>query len=391
MSRSGRPAPDLYQETPLAGISSDPEVYAALQGGVASTIRRNSENEQIVSVAVPVQRFKAVFGALVLSTEGGDIDRVVRAERSAIIVVFLIALLVSAGLSALLAGTIATPLRKLADAAAKSGASGKRAIDPERVGFPDYGDRADEIGYLSSALREMTGALYSRLAAIERFAADVAHEIKNPLTSLRSAVETFRLARTDAQRERLLAVIEHDVRRLDRLVTDISNASRVDAELSREEMRPVDIPALLDAVVSVTRDGAEAKEVRLTQSAQPQLSVQGLEGRLGQVLRNLVDNAISFSPAGGAVRIVAQRAPGGGVEIAVEDDGPGVPPDKLDAVFERFWSERPDADGFGDHSGLGLSISRQIVEAHGGRIAAGNRADPVTGETLGARFTVFLP
>jgi two-component system sensor histidine kinase ChvG len=385
------PLPDLYKETPLAGISSDPEVYAALQGGVASTIRRNSENEQIVSVAVPVQRFKAVFGALVLSTEGGDIDRVVRDERSAIIVVFLIALLVSAGLSVLLAGTIATPLRKLADAAAKSGASGKRAIDPERVGFPDYGDRADEIGYLSSALREMTGALYSRLAAIERFAADVAHEIKNPLTSLRSAVETFRLARTDAQRERLLAVIEHDVRRLDRLVTDISNASRVDAELSREEMRPVDIPALLDAVVSVTRDGAEAKEVRLTQSAQPQLSVQGLEGRLGQVLRNLVDNAISFSPAGGAVRIVAQRAPGGGVEIAVEDDGPGVPPDKLDAVFERFWSERPDADGFGDHSGLGLSISRQIVEAHGGRIAAGNRADPLTGETLGARFTVFLP
>jgi two-component system sensor histidine kinase ChvG len=385
------PQPELYREIPLAGVSEEGEVYAALEGQAASAIRVNSEGELIVSVAVPVQRFKAVYGALVLSTEGGDIDAIVRAERAAIIRVFLVALMVSVGLSLVLAGAIATPLRRLADAAARSGATENRAVDPEQAPFPDYGDRVDEIGYLSRALRSMTRGLYTRMAATERFAADVAHEIKNPLTSLRSAVETIGLARTEAQRERLLEVIAHDVRRLDRLVTDISNASRLDAELSREAMEPVDLATLLDAVADVTAERAETRGVRLKVSAPPGLTAMGLEGRLGQVFRNLVDNAVSFSPEGGTVRVDASARRGGGTVVTVEDDGPGMPEDKLEAIFERFWSERPEADGFGDHSGLGLSISRQIVEAHGGAIRAENRRDAPGGPVRGARFTVMLP
>jgi two-component system sensor histidine kinase ChvG len=385
------PQPELYRETPLAGVSSEAEVYAALEGRDASAIRVNSEGELIVSVAVPIQRFKAVYGALVVSTEGGDIDAIVRAERAAIIRVFLVALLVSAGLSFVLASAIATPLRRLADAAARSGALENRAVDPDQAPFPDYGDRKDEIGYLSRALRAMTRKLYARMAAIERFAADVAHEIKNPLTSLRSAVETIGLAKTDGQRDRLLAVIAHDVRRLDRLVTDISNASRLDAELSREAMEPVDIATLLNAVAEITRERAAERGVRIEIKAPTDLSVMGLEGALGQVVRNLVDNAVSFSPEGGVVRASAEPAGRGGAIIRVEDDGPGIPEDKRETIFERFWSERPDSQGFGDHSGLGLSISRQIVEAHGGAITAENRRDAPDGPVRGARFTVSMP
>jgi two-component system sensor histidine kinase ChvG len=342
-------------------------------------------------VAVPIQRFKAVFGALVLSTEGGDIDAVIRAERSAILRVFLVALLVSAGLSLILAGAIAVPLRRLADAAGRGGdALARRAAERQRVAFPDYTDREDEIGDLSGALRAMTAALYARLDAIERFAADVAHEIKNPLTSLRSAVETLRLARTEEQRERLLSVIVHDVRRMDRLVTDISNASRLDAELSREAQATVDLRRLLAAVVDVSGAKAESRGVGVTLDAPEGLETRGLDGPLGQVFRNLVENAISFSPEGGVVAIRARRGREGGVVATVEDDGPGVPEDKREAVFERFWSERPEA-AFGDHSGLGLSISRQIVAAHGGTIACENRRETPDGPVLGARFTVTLP
>ena len=383
--------PPLYAETPMAGVSSDPEVYAALEGRPARALRANSEGELIVSVAVPIQRFKAVFGALVLSTEGGAIDAVVRAERAAILQVFLVALIVSAGLSLMLASTIARPLRRLAAAAGRgSGRDGRRALENQRVEFPDYTDREDEIGDLSGALRAMTAALYGRLEAIERFAADVAHEIKNPLTSLRSAVETMRRATKPEHRERLLEVIVHDVGRMDRLVTDISNASRLDAELSRAEMAPVDIRRLIDAVVDVSGGRAEAAGVSLSVSVEPGLETTGLEGQLGQVFRNLVENAISFSPEGGVVRIAARSSAEGGVIATVEDDGPGVPEDKREAVFDRFWSERPEA-AFGDHSGLGLSISKQIVAAHGGRIFCENRRGRPGGPVLGARFTVSLP
>ena len=386
------PDPDLYKETPLAGVSSDEEVYAALRGYQASAVRMNSAGELIVSVAVPIQRFKAVFGALVLSTEGGDIDAVVRAERMSILRVFLVALAVSIGLSLLLAGAIAAPLRRLARAARGGGPLGPRRVEAERVELPDYSARADEIGELSRALRGMTDALYSRIDAIERFAADVAHELKNPLTSLRSAVETMRLARTDKQKARLLDVIIHDVARMDRLVTDISNASRLDAELAREEMAEVRLDLMLGAVADIASPKAEARGARVVVDAPERLTARGLEGRLGQVFQNLVDNALSFSPEGGAVRVAARRDPTAGVVVVrVEDDGPGLPEDKLEAIFDRFWSERPEGDPFGDHSGLGLSIARQIVEAHGGRIAAENRRDGAGGPICGARFTVSLP
>ncbi len=378
--------PELYRETAVEGITTEGEVYGALAGQSVSVVRANSEGELIVSVALPVQRFKAVMGAVVLSTQGGDIDAIVRAERFAILRVFLVALAVSVVLSLMLASGIARPLRRLAEAAQRSGALDRRPADPEQVRIPDMTRRSDEIGYLSGALREMTRALYARIEAIERFAADVAHEIKNPLTSLRSAVETLRRAEAPAARERLLKVIEHDVRRLDRLVTDISNASRLDAELSREAMGPVDLGALLGAVAEV----ADQRRARLRVDLGPgPLTCHGLDGRLGQVFRNLMENAASFSPEAGEVRAAAWRA-GDRVVVTVDDDGPGLPPDNTERIFERFYSDRPGHEEYGDHSGLGLSISRQIVEAHGGRISAENRHGP-DGSVAGARFTVELP
>jgi two-component system sensor histidine kinase ChvG len=390
-----RGAPPLYRETPLAGVSAEEEVYAALDGQTVIATRVNSEGETIVSVALPIQRFKAVLGALVISTEGGDIDRIVQAERIAILRVALVAALVSAALSAILASTIARPLRRLAAAAARSGALDRRPVDPRHVNFPDYTRRGDEIGYLSGALREMTAALYGRIDAIERFAADVAHEIKNPLTSLRSAVETMRRSPDPAARERLMAVIEHDVRRLDRLVTDISNASRLDAELARESMEPVDVGLLLETVAAIGGARAEARGAAvLAVPPAETLIVRGLETRLGQVFLNLLDNALSFSPRGGTVTLTAMRDPQGRVVVTVDDEGPGVPDHNLKRIFERFHSERPPDESFGDHSGLGLSISRQIVEAHGGTIRAENRRapdDPPGAPPRGARFTVELP
>ncbi len=382
--------PELYRETTIAGVSTETAVYDALRGRATSSVRVNSEGELIISTALPVQRFKAVLGALVVSTEGGDIDEIVRAERVAILRVGLVALAVSAALSLWLAGAIAQPLRQLADAAERTDEAGPRALDRAldtgRVRFPDHTDRRDEIGRLSGALRRMTDALYARIDAIERFAADVAHEIKNPLTSLRSAVESMRRTQDPQAQARLMDVIAHDVRRLDRLVTDISNASRLDAELARETMEPVALGPLLEAVAELGRTRARDSGRNIAIETPPTaLTVCGLEGRLAQVFVNLVENAVSFSPDGGVVRVMAEAAGPDWAEVAVEDDGPGVPAERREDIFERFWTERPARDGFGDHSGLGLSISRQIVTAHGGRIRV---EDAPRG---GARFVVALP
>ncbi|MFV0473381.1 MAG: stimulus-sensing domain-containing protein, partial [Pikeienuella sp.] len=317
--------PPIYRETPLSGVSEEQEVFTALRGGVARWERINAEGELIVSVTVPIQRFKAVLGVIMLSTEGGDIDEIVEAERVAILQVFLFALATSLALSVLLANTIAKPIRRLAEAAEAGGAQEARPINPQRIRFPDLTSRTDEIGYLSSALRRMTEALYDRIDAIESFAADVAHEIKNPLTSLRSAVETLRIAKTPEMQARLLEVIQNDVGRLDRLVTDISNASRLDAELTREEMESFDIIELMRAIAEMNAAAAAEREahVEVVEGAQKAMQVKGLQGRIGQVLQNLVGNALSFTPPGGAVRIVAEpRA--AGVRVVVEDEGPGV-------------------------------------------------------------------
>ena len=374
-------------------MAQEKEVYTALRGGVAKLERVNSEGELIVSVTVPIQRFKAVLGVLMLSTEGGDIDEVVRAERMQILQVFMVALAISLALSVLLANTIARPIRKLAEAAEAGGAREARPINPQRIRFPDLTARPDEIGYLSSALRRMTEALYDRIDAIESFAADVAHEIKNPLTSLRSAVETLRIAKTPEMQARLLAVIEKDVQRLDRLVTDISNASRLDAELTREEMDAFDMAELVRTIVDLNTVQADEKGASLAITPMvEELIVRGLQGRIGQVLQNLVGNALSFSEPGETVTVSAFITTRGALRVTVEDQGPGIPPDNLRTIFERFYSERPDHEEFGNHSGLGLSISKQIIEAHGGTIWAENikSSDP-DAQPTGARFVFELP
>jgi two-component system, OmpR family, sensor histidine kinase ChvG len=388
----GRGDLPLYRELGAENGKGYPEVADALGGQDSSKVRINDRGDVIVSVAVPVQRFRAVRGALMLSTQGADIDDMVEAERLAILKVFLIATGVMVLLSNLLAVTIAEPVRRLAAAAE----SVRRRIQ-SRVEIPDFTRRRDEIGYLSGAFRDMTNALYSRIEAIESFAADVAHELKNPLTSLRSAVETLPLAKTDESRARLLAIIEHDVQRLDRLISDISDASRLDAELQRQEAAPVDFAELLNTVVAVAnevkRDDGVTVTLRFEGGGGRPFLVPGHDSRLGQIVDNLIENARSFSLPGGTVRVTCRRARNN-IEILVDDDGPGVRPDVVDKIFERFYTDRPH-QGFGQNSGLGLSISKQIAQAHGGAIWVENRtgAPDADGKptVLGARFIVRLP
>jgi two-component system sensor histidine kinase ChvG len=285
-------------------------------------------------------------------------------------------------------------VRRLAEAAERV-----RWGTKSRQEIPDFTNRSDEIGHLSGALRDMTKALYNRIDAIESFAADVAHELKNPLTSLRSAVETLPLARNDDSRQRLMSIIQHDVKRLDRLISDISDASRLDAELARADAEPVDMARLLEAVVSVSNERRQEHEPRiaLTMENHPRgrdaFLVLGHDSRLGQVFNNLIDNARSFSPPDAPVQVTLRRRKTE-VEVLIEDNGPGIEPDALERIFERFYTDRPE-QGFGQNSGLGLSISRQIVEAHRGKIRAENRLGPPDeyGEPtrLGARFIIRLP
>ena len=383
----------LYREYGPENGNGYEEVADALKGQKRSMVRVNSRGEVIVSVAVSVQRSRTIHGALMLSTQGDDIDQMVTAERLAILKVGGVASAVMIVLSLLLASTIAGPVRRLADSAERV----RRRIKT-RVEIPDFTRRRDEIGHLSGALRDMTDALYNRIEAIEMFAADVAHELKNPLTSLRSAVETLPLARNDNSRGRLLAVIEHDVKRLDRLISDISDASRLDAELQRQDMTLVDLRRLLTTLTSVaneTKLGTDvAVEVRFEgRGTNDTFSVPGHDSRLGQVISNLLSNAQSFSTAGGKVRITCRRVRSE-IEILVDDDGPGIREDALQRIFERFYTDRPH-QGFGQNSGLGLSISKQIIDAHGGRIWAENRPGPVDADgnptVAGARFIVRLP
>ncbi|NBN64989.1 HAMP domain-containing protein [Microvirga tunisiensis] len=392
----------LYQEAGGGDGRIYPEVEAALNGSPASVVRVSQRGELIVSVAVPIQRFRAVLGTLLLSTQGGDIDAIVSAERIAIMRVFLVAAGVMFIMSVLLAGTIAGPVRRLAAAAERV-----RKGSNSRHEIPDFSDRQDEIGHLARAFRDMTNALYNRMDAIERFAADVAHELKNPLTSLRSAVETLPLAKSDTSRARLMEVIQHDVRRLDRLITDISDASRLDAELSRGNAEVLDVANLLRGVADMSNQRAveTAPRVILTiadvkpekpgeKAPDKPYEMMGYDSRLAQVINNLIDNARSFSPEGGTVRIGASRK-GPRIIVTVDDDGPGIRAEKIERIFERFYTDRPDGEDFGNNSGLGLSISRQIIEAHKGTITAENRTepDPQTGtrRVTGARFVLSLP
>jgi two-component system sensor histidine kinase ChvG len=322
----------------------------------------------------------------VLTLEAGDVDSIILHEREALIPFILIAIGVALLSSLVLTQFIAVPVLRLARAADRVRLSRARAI-----ALPDLADRDDELGDLTRSLEAMTATLADRMVAIERFAADVSHELRNPMTSIRSAVETLDIVKTDAQRARLLAILQHDVGRLDRLITDISNASRLDAELQRNAPTPMDLARLLSDICDFYTATSKPSDPRVTFVGPPTpepMMVVGREGPLGQVFRNLVDNARSFSPPGGEVRVFVARGRGE-ILARVEDDGPGVPPDNLETVFERFYTSRPKGAAFGGNSGLGLAIARQIVETHGGRIWAENRRD---GErVIGASFRVALP
>lgn len=377
----------VYSDRPGGYAGDFPEVEKALAGDEETAVRRGGPTDMVLSVAVPVQHYKKVLGALHLTRDSRNIDRALYEVRLDILKLFAVALIVTVMLSLYLAGTIARPVRRLAQAADRV-----RHEHGRRAQFQGLVDRGDEIGDLAQALNEMTEALHARLDAIESFAADVAHEIKNPLTSLRSAVETAARIDDEQKRIRLLQIIEDDVARLDRLITDISDASRLDAELSRGEIGTVDLAAMLATladVYSATRDQDDAVRVQLELLDDEPKTVSGMEDRLVQVFRNLITNAITFSPPGGGIRL-SLRSQGDWIEATVDDEGPGIPAGKEHRIFERFYTDRAEGEKFGSHSGLGLSISRQIVEAHGGSIRASNRYG-AGGDVLGARFSVRLP
>ena len=349
-------------------------------------VRRTQDDRLLVTVSEPVLRNRQTVGIVLLTRDAREVDDSLLAVRVSILGLFALALVLTVALSVYLSRTIARPILRLAKAAwdMREGKGRAGTVPPTLL------MRTDEVGELAVALAESAGALWNRMDATEQFAADVAHEIKNPLTSIRSAIETLRRVDDTAQQRRLLAIIAEDVVRLDRLISDISDSSRVDAELSRSTPEAMDIVPILTALAEIhdatRRDGDPA--VRLDVQSSP-LTVRAVEGRLVQVLRNLIGNANSFSPPNGAIRLRAAEA-GANVEIVVEDEGPGIPAGKLEHVFDRFYSERPAGEQFGQHSGLGLSISRQIVEALKGRITAENRRDD-SGRVIGARFTIRLP
>ncbi|MEM9853150.1 MAG: sensor histidine kinase [Pseudomonadota bacterium] len=388
-------SPSSADEGP--SVSPEDQVRQLLDGALAGTPQADTGSDArggtVFSVATPIAQNGRVVGAVAIISAAGEIDLLVRQEREQVLQMFVIALLVSIGLSLVLASTIANPLSDLAAAAELGRDKNARKMSPSRIRIPDLTARPDEIGRLSGALRGMVTALYDRIDNNEQFAADVAHEIKNPLASLRSAVGTLRVAKRDDQRDKLFDVIDHDVRRLDRLVSDISNASRLDSELVKEEEEAFDLIKMLSNLGQYLGQEAEAKGIDfITDLPDGPMQTYGLEARLAQVFVNLITNAISFCGDGDAIRIWARKRDNR-IVVVVEDTGPGIPDGALTKIFKRFYSERP-AGQFGNNSGLGLAISKQIVEAHGGVIWAENirptEAD-LTSDPLGARFVVGLP
>jgi two-component system sensor histidine kinase ChvG len=384
----------VYKEIGNAKGTAYPEVRAALDGTATPLLLLDQDGEQIVSMAVPIRRANAVLGALLLSTRPGDIEKSLSQERWRIALLAVIALVATLVSSLLLARTVAEPIRRLSEAAEEV----SRNINA-RAHLPDFAERNDEVGQLSRAFRSMTAALYRRIESSESFAADVAHELKNPLTAARSTAESLVYAKTPEQRDELVRQIQNELKRLNRLITDVSNASRLDAELARQAMVPTLVTDVVDNVAKIFRDilSEDGRSVRvvLDQGVDRQaLKVTGHEGRMGQVITNLVDNAVSFSPPDGVVVITVKQTPQH-VDIVIDDEGPGIPEDRLAIIFDRFYTDRPQSEALrGKNSGLGLSISREIMIAHGGEIWAENRraaGSAADSRPVGARFTVRLP
>lgn len=386
----------VYKEIGTANGKNYPEVSIALKGTTTAMLLLSDKYEQIVSVAVPIQRRNSVQGVLLLSTRPGEINQILGEERSVLFGLAAISLLAVVVVSLLLARTVAGPMRRL------SAAAEHVSLDiTARKTLPTYADRRDEVGQMAAAFGAMTTALYRRIENSEKFAADVAHELKNPLTAARSTAESLGYAKTTDQRDQLIFQIQSELKRLNRLITDVSNASRLDAELARQQRQPTDLTVVLSNVTSIFHDilSDDSRHIRLVvdpASHDSAYVVRGDDGRLAQVLTNLVDNALSFSPENGTVT-VRLRAAAPWVEMIVEDEGPGIPEDRLAIIFDRFYTDRPATEAQrGKNSGLGLSISREIVKSHGGEIWAENRYGE--GQTagkgvkpVGARFSVRLP
>jgi two-component system sensor histidine kinase ChvG len=378
-----------YVERSAPTVRDYPEAASALRGFNASAVRIAGDGRLILSAAVPVQRYKQVLGALILTRDNRAIAASLRQVRYDMLTIAAAALGITVLLSLYLAGTITQPIVRLARAADEV-----RLARESRPEIPDLGKRGDEIGDLNDALRSMTDALWQRINTIESFAADVAHELKNPLTSLRSAIEMAARPDLDAERRaKLMAIVMDDINRLNRLISDISDASRLDAELMRGEVKTVDLHGLLADMVghyAVSTGRKAGVDLDFRVAANPPFAAHGHDGRYGQVFRNVIDNALSFGPSGSRIVIELSREPRGGpFVVTIDDEGPGIPEENLESIFERFYSERP-IEHFGQHSGLGLSICRQIMETYGGSIAATNRRAP-DGKILGARFTIRVP
>ncbi|MBM3621220.1 MAG: HAMP domain-containing protein [Alphaproteobacteria bacterium] len=383
--RAGR-SDGPYKEIADPVARDYPWVEQALRGYNTRTVRRADDGRLILSVAIPVQRYKQVLGALMLQRDDSDIAHRIHLVRLDLLRIAGVTLGCTILLSFFLARTIARPITRLARAADRV-----RLARDSKPTMPDIGARNDEIGDLSDSLRSMTDALWLRMNAIESFAADVAHELKNPLTSLRSAAEIAARIEDPEKRAKLMAIVLDDTRRLDRLISDIADSSRLDAELMRGELHVVDIEALLRSLVeayAATTASEAGVRVELNALRGGPFRVLGHEGRYGQVFRNVIDNAISFSPKNARIVVGLMREKSA-VVATIDDQGPGIPDVNVETIFRRFYSERPSA-AFGRHSGLGLSICRQIVDAYGGSITAGNIKD-AQGRTLGARFTVRMP
>lgn len=383
----------VYRELGTANGFMYPEVRKAAEQGIETPILLlNAKGEQIVTLAEPIKRGSKVMGVLLLSTQPGDIDNVLWDERWLILQIAGIALILAIASSLLLARTVAGPMRRLSESANHVSQN-----ITARQELPDFSERRDEVGQMGRAFVAMTSALYRRIEGSEKFAADVAHELKNPLAAARSTAESMAYAKTDEERLQLVEEIQSELKRLNRLINDVSNASRLDAELARQEMEPVDVRQVLSSVSEIfsdmLSDDGRTVRVLIEPAASAKYTVIGNDGRLGQVFTNLIDNALSFSPTGGTVTVRAKPTYDGHVEISVEDQGPGIPTDKLGAIFERFYSDRPATDAKrGKNSGLGLSISREIVVSHRGEIRAENRVSSNgTGNAIGARFIVRLP
>jgi two-component system, OmpR family, sensor histidine kinase ChvG len=385
-------APDApsFDWQPDLGPDRREELRLALEGGVTPYIRRTADGRLLVSVAEPARRANQSVGIVLLTREAREVDQRLFEIRASVLGIFGLALLLTVLLSLYLAQTLASPIMQLAGAAAamRQGEGRTGSVPAPLLA------RRDEIGILARDLQSAARALWARIDINERFAADVAHELRNPLTSVRSAIETLRRIENPEQQRRLLAIIADDAVRMDRLIADISDSSRVDAELSRTVAVPVDVAPILSTLAELHNATRAEGDPRVDLEAPAEgLVVRGVEGRLVQVFRNLLGNALSFSPREGpreSVVRVRARQTGPWVEATVEDEGPGIPEAKLEHIFERFYSERPHGERFGKHSGLGLSISRQIVEGLRGRIGAENRRD-ADGKVVGARFVVRLP